>query len=503
MHLFRTLAVAALLLLLPAPALAQQDLGDVRFANSGAPAAQAPFLRGVALLHNFEYGTAAAAFREAQAADPGFVMAYWGEAMTYNHPVWMEQDAAAARAVLARLAPTRSERLARAPSERERAWLEAIETLYGDGGKEARDLLYSERMHALFESDPADVDARAFYALSLLGLAHQGRDHGLYMRAAGLLEEAFPAHMRHPGVLHYLIHSYDDPVHAPLGLRAARLYGPLAREAGHAVHMTTHIFLALGMWDETVAANVRAMDVVNRQRAAAGQPPFQCHHYSEWLVYAQYQRGRAAEADAQVERCRADALAELASPAAGGNGAIEPVRSAVQSWAGMAVRRLTETGHWTGAEGLALPEGRYLATRLTLAYGDLLAAGTDPARIRAARARLEAAHAAWAAAGDTAPAGVRRGEIILLQARALDQLTSGEAEAGLATLRQAAETERDIPAEYGPPLVEKPSYELLGDVLARMGRREEARQAYASALALAPGRRLATQGAAAEAVATR
>jgi predicted negative regulator of RcsB-dependent stress response len=101
------------------------------------------------------------------------------------------------------------------------------------------------------------------------------------------------------------------------------------------------------------------------------------------------------------------------------------------------------------------------------------------------------------------PAAVRRGEIILLQARALEQLATGEAEAGLATLRQAAETERAIPAEYGPPLVEKPSFELLGDVLARIGRREEARQAYASALALAPGRRLATQGVAADAVAAR
>src|SRR4029453_19580505 len=105
MNLSSTLAAAALLLLLPVPAPAQQDLGDVRFANSGAPAAQAPFLRGLALLHNFEYGTAAAAFREAQAADPGFVMAYWGEAMTYNHPVRMEQGATPAPAVPPPLPP--------------------------------------------------------------------------------------------------------------------------------------------------------------------------------------------------------------------------------------------------------------------------------------------------------------------------------------------------------------------------------------------------------------
>ncbi|MGZ8336230.1 MAG: hypothetical protein ACXWU1_06175, partial [Allosphingosinicella sp.] len=416
------------------------------------------------------------------------------EAMTFNHPVWMEQDAAAGRAALARFAPTRDQRLARAGTPRERAFLEAVEILYGDGDKEARDFRYSDRMRALFEADPSDVDARAFYALSLLGLAHEGRDHNLYMRAAGLLEEAFPDHRRHPGVLHYLIHSYDDPVHAPLGLRAARLYADVAPEAGHALHMTTHIFLALGLWDEVAAANVRAMDVVDHQRAAAGRGPVECGHYAEWLVYADWQRGRAGEADAQVDRCRAGADAEVTGTGAGGPGAIEPVRSAMRSWSGMAVRRLVETGQWTGAD-LDLPEGRYLASRFTLAYGDLLAAGTDPARVRAAKARLEAAQAAWAAAGGEDPASARRAEIVLRQAEALDRLAAGDAEAGLAVLRAAAATERDIPAEFGPPLVEKPSAELLGDQLVRLGRREEAARAYADALRLAPGRRLSLAGA--------
>ncbi|MGZ8361991.1 MAG: hypothetical protein ACXWUX_15845 [Allosphingosinicella sp.] len=494
MRMLKLIGAAALALMVPAMTAAQGGVGEVTFANSGAPVAQAPFRRGLALLHNFEYGAAAAAFREAQAADPGFAMAFWGEAMTFNHPVWMEQDAAAGRAALARFAPTRDQRLARAGTPRERAFLEAVEILYGDGDKEARDFRYSDRMRALFEADPSDVDARAFYALSLLGLAHEGRDHNLYMRAAGLLEEAFPDHRRHPGVLHYLIHSYDDPVHAPLGLRAARLYDDVAPEAGPALHMTTHIFLALGLWDEVAAANVRAMDVVDHQRAAAGRGPVECGHYAEWLVYADWQRGRAGEADAQVDRCRAGADAEVTGTGAGGPGAIEPVRSAMRSWSGMAVRRLVETGQWTGA-GLDLPEGRYLASRFTLAYGDLLAAGTDPARVRAAKTRLEAAQAAWTAAGGDDPASARRAEIVLRQAEALDRLAAGAAEAGLAVLRAAAATERDIPAEFGPPLVEKPSAELLGDQLVRLGRREEAARAYADALRLAPGRRLSLAGA--------
>jgi tetratricopeptide (TPR) repeat protein len=493
------LLVAAFLLLAPAAAAAQPaarpaTVGEVAFANSGAPAAQAPFLRGLALLHNFEYPAAAAAFREAQAADPGFAMAYWGEAMTHNHPVWMEQDAEAARAVLARLGPTREARLAKAESYRERVWLDAVETLYGEGGKEDRDRAYSDKMATLHGAFPDDVDARAFYALSLLGLAHEGRDVALYMRAAALLEEAFPDNRRHPGVLHYLIHSYDDATHAPLGLRAARLYGAVAPEAGHALHMTSHIFLARGMWEAAERANVAAIETVNRQRAAAGQRPVRCGHYAEWLVYARLQQGKDADAAADIAACREAAGRELASDSAGGP--IESSRSGVRSWADMAVRQRIETGR-SGAEPPALPDGRYLATRFTLAYGDLLAAGRDLAKVRGARLRLEQAHGSLAAArgGDEAgPAEARREAIVLRQAAGLEKLARGDAAGGLAELEAAAEMEAAMPAEFGPPLVEKPSRELLGDALLALGRRDEARRAYEAALAATPGRRLALRG---------
>src|SRR5207253_10695653 len=264
----RKIGVAFTLLLAAVTALAQNDVGEVSFANSGAPAAQEPFRRGLALLHNFEYPYAAEAFRKAQELDPSFAMAYWGEAMTYTHPVWMQQNADAARAALQRLGATPAERAAKAPTERERAYLAALDVLYGEGTKEERDFRYADAMAALHARFPDDVDATAFYALALLGTAHEGRDYATYMRAAALLEEVFPSHLHHPGVLHYLIHSYDDPIHAPLGMRAARLYGPVAPNAGHALHMTSHIFLAMGMWEDVVAANRRAIDVVNQQRAA-------------------------------------------------------------------------------------------------------------------------------------------------------------------------------------------------------------------------------------------
>ena len=246
----------------------EMPVGEVRFANSGAPAAQSAFLRGLAQLHNFEYDDASAAFIQAQKADPGFAMAYWGEAMTHNHPIWMEQDVDAARKALEKLGPTPEARSGRAPTAREKAYLDAAEILYGNGTKNERDVRYAVAMRSLSEKYPDDADAAAFSALAILGTAHEGRDVPTYMRAAAILEELTCRYPAHPGAAHYLIHSYDDPAHAVLGLRAARRYSKIAPDAAHAQHMTSHIFIAMGMWDDVVAANETAVAVVNRGEPA-------------------------------------------------------------------------------------------------------------------------------------------------------------------------------------------------------------------------------------------
>src|SRR5215831_7628458 len=240
----------------------QQGFGQVSFANSGSEAAQTEFLLGLAQLHNFEYPDSANHFRRAQQVDPDFAMAYWGEAMTKTHPLWHQQNVSAAREVLNRLGATPEARLAKARSEREKAYLRAIEILYGEGTKEQRDKSYESAMADLHRRYSEDVDAASFYALAILGTAEQGRDFATYMKAAAVLEEIFPQHPDHPGIVRYLIHCYDDPIHAPLGLRAARIYATLAPDAGHAQHMTSHIFLALGMWDEVVRANETAIAIV-------------------------------------------------------------------------------------------------------------------------------------------------------------------------------------------------------------------------------------------------
>jgi len=219
--------------------LANVDLGEISFPNSGAAEAQNSFIKGVLLLHSFEYGTSRQAFQEARRIDPNFAMAYWGEAMAWNYSIWGEQDRKAALGVLDLLGTTPEARRAKAPTDRERSYLSAVEMLYGEGDKAKRDSAYSGAMADLVRRFPDDMEARSFYALSLLGLTDTVRNTENYIKAAAVAEEVFAKNPRHPGALHYLIHAYDDPVHAPLGLRAARVYGSVARSASHAQHMPT------------------------------------------------------------------------------------------------------------------------------------------------------------------------------------------------------------------------------------------------------------------------
>jgi tetratricopeptide (TPR) repeat protein len=476
----------ALYLATATPALAQTvQAGDVAFANSGAQAAQAPFLTGLALLHDFEYRAAKLAFQRAEAADPNFAMAYWGEAMTYNHPVWMQQDAAAARAALAKLGPTPEARTAKAGTPRERDYLAAVEILYGDGDKAARDFRYADAMAALHARYPDDVDATAFDALALLGTSHDGRDEATYMKSAALLEEVFPTHLRHPGVLHYMIHSYDDPIHAPLGLRAARRYGALAPDAPHALHMTSHIFIALGMWDETIAANEAAIRAETAHDLAAGRTPDGCGHYADWLFYADLQEGRDAEAQAGLAACRVSALTD---------------KRDLGEYEGMRVMRVVDTGRWDPAE--APPSAGPPSAEFTFmeAYGQAVAAlrAGDSAALNAASIRLTAATPAFTAEVAADPSAGRSDRespaLMADQIAAVARLRGGDTDGGLSGLRKVAEAETSLPMEFGPPVVALPTWELLGDELLRAHRPADAVAAYKAALARAPGRTRALKG---------
>ena len=492
------LLAAPLTMALATPLAAQQSEGvgveEMVFDHDGNQAASAHFLTGLALLHSFEYDRARAAFVEAQDADPDFVMAYWGEAMTLNHPLWDEQDREAALAALAKLGATPAARAAKARSPREQAWLSAVETLYGDGSKIERDLAYLAKMRRLLAADPTDIDARAFTGLAILGSSHGGRQIPLYMEAAGVLEEGFVTHPRHPGILHYLIHSYDDPVHAPLGLRMARTYAVVAPDAGHAQHMVSHIFNGLGMWPQSERANILADAVVDRQREASGRGETSCGHYNEWLVYALLQQGK--DARPIIDGCRAQAEAELATFQESGEAGFP---NAAFSYGDMEVRYGIATGDWRAPPDFSLPF--YSKPRFDFAYGRMLASMGDAEEATAALATLETQVAETVALIRQMSAGADEVapwvEAALTQGRAIEKLSRGQTEEGLAMLEAAGDNEAALPAVFGPPVIRKPSYELLGEVLLDLGRRDAAAEAFRKALAFAPGRRLSQEGLAA------
>jgi tetratricopeptide (TPR) repeat protein len=465
-----------LALLVAAPAVAQ-TLGETTFPNAGAPEAQAPFFRGLLLLHSFEYDAAREAFREAQALDPGFAMAYWGEALTHNHPIWMEQDLDAALEALGRLAPTPEARLALAPTEREKDYLRALHVLYGEGPKEDRDDAYAEAAAALAARYPDDLDAASFYALALLGTAHEGRDFSTYMRAAAVAEEVFDRNPRHPGAAHYLIHAYDDPVHAPLGLRAARAYAEIAPDASHALHMPSHIYVALGEWDEAAEMNRRSFEAARAATGARGAP-LNGHgwHALYWLGYIEAQRGRYEEARALLDRA-ADLVAADVTPRARSN------------FYSMLTSYVVETSDYSVVQGrydVALDElGSTPVVRARYAEGLAALARGEVAAAEAALAALRARMADDPPPGETATA-------LALEAQILR--AKGETDAALARISEAAAVEDAMPLDFGPPFPVKPTHELWGEMLLDLGRPAEARAQFEEALERAPRRALALFG---------
>lgn len=295
-----------------APGAAAQAAYSVTVPTTGLEGdALDAFERGVELLHSFEYDDARDAFREAQGHAPYAEMAYWGEAMTHNHPVWQRQDADAAQAVF----DTLSARLGAPdappvpPLEPEvSSYMSAARILFGEGDpetKEARDDAYLDAMARHIDRFARDRDGRAFYALALLGSAHEGRDYAVYGRAAEVAQSVLDEDPEHPGALHYLIHAYDDPDHAELALPAARAYSEIVSAASHALHMPTHIYFALGLWEEASALNVRAFEAARDASVRRGEP-LNNHgwHALYWLNYSELQLGRDAEALALLDTAR-------------------------------------------------------------------------------------------------------------------------------------------------------------------------------------------------------
>lgn len=526
----------------PAPRAAQEaagQLGVIDFPTSQTGAAQDAFVRGVLLLHSFEYEDAREAFQEAQQAAPGFAMAYWGEAMSYNHPLWAQTAPEQARAALERLAPTPAERLAKAGSDKERDWLRAVDALFGTGEKLERDKAYAAAMAHMHEAYPEDLEVTAFYALGLLGTSHGGRDFGTYMRAAALAEDVYASNPKHPGAVHYLIHAFDDPVHAPLGLRYAVAYGRIAPSASHALHMPSHIYFALGMWDEASEMNERSVkaadDRVAQKNLGVDDRGF---HALLWLTYSYLQQGRQQEARGLLDQIE-DAAAKSGSARTRSHLAL-----ARATW-------LIETRRWNDAKAPVNPEG--ISSDATAA--DIFAAGlasfrsgnrmrghealkliaqivgdgdqplrsvttarppasrpgtpsrpgvrpiepaTPPAPSGAPAAPgTHAGHAGSPAQPGLPSAGGGDKRVAAVMAQQLEAVllfVEGRRDEGIVLARQAAAVEDTLSFEFGPPVPVKPGHELVGDLLMDVRRPAEAISEYEAALQRTPRRTQALLG---------
>jgi tetratricopeptide (TPR) repeat protein len=460
-----------------------EGLGTLTFPVTGTPEARADFHRGVLLLHSFEYEDAAQAFRAAQETDPDMVMAYWGEAMTYNHPVWMEQDPAAARRVLTRLGPTPEEREAHAPTDRERMYVAAVDALYeGTGAKDDRDLAYLEAMERLHQAYPDDDEATLFHALALLGSAHQGRDFDIYGRAAAEVEPVFERNPDHPGAAHYLIHAWDDPLHARRALPAARAYSGIAPRAAHAQHMTSHIFVALGMWSDVVTANVRARRVQDSARAEQGLPPNACGHYGSWLHYGYLMQGRLDDARDALSACAA--LAET-DPSARPGYVMMRARQVVDGADVDADRVSADPAPAWADEGKVGPVWAWTDAWVAVRRGDV-AAGHAFVDNWSGRLPADDRTSAWP-------------RLMVSEMRALVASAEGRGADAIGLLRAAADSEAALPFEFGPPPLPKPAHELLGEVLLQEGQVDAAAEVFRAALERTPGRPAAERGLAATA----
>ena len=495
----RAFVWSALVLLIPkwlAPLSAEVRLGHVVMPNSGSAAAQEPFLQGLAALHSFWYDEAADSFRLAQRLDPSFVLAYWGEAMTHNHPIWREVDLESARAVLAKLGASAALRASRAATDREQMYLAAAEILFGEGDKVARDRAYSEAMERLHRRYPEDREAAAFFALSLQGLQQPGTfDPRLQMRSGAILEEVFAADPLHPGAAHYLIHAYDDPVHAPLGLRAARVYAMIAPAAHHALHMPSHIFVQLGMWEEAAASNRDAYSASLAWQERRGHPIAKRDFHSlSWLLYANLQLGRLKDAEATL-RVAEEAVVEGGRRVAD---AAEEMRARYLLETGSSPEAGARTAVEVPGDSAAAPPGHACAAYSPgAAGGSLLFAQGVSALLRGDRAvaRAAAEELEVRAKAEEGPHSKELG-ILELQLTGAFEIASGRVEEGLAELAEAVRLEETLPPPSGPPTPIRPAHEAYGEALLGASRFVEAALEFEKALLRTPNRPAALLGAA-------
>ena len=461
------------------------EYGHTDFAATGSEEAHSEFKKGLLQLHNFEFTDARKSFLSAREIDPEFVMSWWGEALTWWHPLWPTTDLAASRAVLAKMGPDAASRIALGKTQRERDYLRTIEILFAEGSKQVRRDAYSQALKRLHEKYPEDLDAAAFYALSILARSN-GRKYHYYMQAGAITEEILDKNPLHPGGLHYNIHSYDDTIHAPLGLRAARNYYKVAPSAVHALHMGAHIYYATGKWELGVERNIDSwQEAVSRM--ADPEAPFhpETFHSLVWIPYAFQQLGQHDLAREYIGMIKRQADQHGDNRPFGHMGRMHYVETRASY--------VVDTQEWDSelleVEADLTGLGEYFVVTDHYAQGVAALHRGDEDTARAYLARM----------GDPKipESGPRRamGAALLKMALAGQLLIANGQEAeGLALIQEAAEVDLGWPAEAGPITPVQPMAELLGEIYLKMGNKAEAKRHYDLSELYSVGRALTRRG---------
>ena len=468
-----------------------ESLGQVTFATSCSPEAQKQFNRAVALLHSFWYEESANAFNQVEVTDASCAISHWGVAMSYYHPIWAPPDEKDLK--LGAVAAERA-RMIPAKTQREKDYIDAINVFYKDAATldhRTRSLAYLAAMEKVYLTYPADREASIFYALSLLGTAlPTDKTYTNQKKAADILNRVLPVEPRHPGVAHYIIHSFDYPQLAELALPAARSYAKIAPSSPHALHMPSHIFTRLGLWQESIQSNIASAESAKKHvsRTHPGYASFDQLHAMDYLEYAYLQTGQDAIAKKVLDETNEVSKVEVENFAAAFALAAIPARHSL------------ERRRWSEAASLKLhpqlfpwDRFRYAEAMIYFARAIGNARNGNPAKaladvemLVAIRDGLREKDAYWSG----------QVEIMRLEAAAWTANAEGRKDEAVKLLRAASDLEDSTEKHPVTPGAIVPAREMLGDLFLAVNQPSSALTEFEKSLQSAPNRFNGVYGAA-------
>jgi Tfp pilus assembly protein PilF len=467
--------------------LTTEEVGSVHFATSCSNTAEVSFNRAVALLHSFQYEQARQAFSDISAKDPGCAMAQWGVAMSHYHGLWKNGDTAAGREAYKKAGAIAGANPKTTP--REFAYIDALGEIYREDGKDqaAHDRAFEQKMGAVQAAYPSDSEAAIFHAITYYITAPKTDKTFANQRKCGeILEPLFKLQPHHPGIPHYIIHCYDNPVLAENALASARVYAQIAPASAHANHMPSHIFTRLGLWDESIASNLRSEKLAMDSEATStnGEARDQRLHAMDYLAYAYLQSGQVKRAQAVLAEL--NALLSVPGLTLTGDYAIAaiPARCAI------------ELGNWKEASALqvrtaGVPWAQAISWE-AIGEGSARSGNLE----RAAQAEQTLASLVDAIAKKNNTYWSNQAEVQRREVAAWIAEENGKGSEAIATMRSAAELEESMDKDAVTPGAVTPAREMLAQLLLREHQSREALKEYEAVLKVAPNRFNALYGAA-------